>query len=87
MKNLAYSNKTIYGVLVAVAVVVGLWCGKSAGFFFFGIFHLLMWLNLSFNNLCNAYLWRDTPDKFVSVDGPYRLLCIFVAAVCLAAAL
>ena len=86
MKEKMYSNKFIYGVLFAVAVVVALCCGVSAGFLFFGLFHLLMWANLTFNNVCNALLWRESPRDFVSVDGAYRLLCIAVAAVCLAVA-
>ena len=87
IKELKYSNKFIYGILTAVAVAVALFCGTAAGFMFFGLFHLLMWLNMSVNNLCNAILFRGSPSEFVSADGAYRLLCITVAAICLAVAL
>lgn len=87
MKEKMYSNKFIYGALFVVAVVIGLCCGVAAGFLFFGLFHLFMWVNLSVNNFCNALLYRDDPNGFKSVDGTYRLLCIAVAAVCLAVAL
>jgi len=87
IKELRYSNKFIYGILAATAVVVALFCGTAAGFMFFGLFHLLMWLNMSVNNLCNAILFRGSPSEFVSADGAYRLLCIAVAAICLAVAL
>lgn len=87
IKELKYSNKFIYGILVAAAVAVALFYGTAAGFMFFGLFHLLMWLNMCVNNLCNAILFRGSPGEFVSADGAYRLLCILVASVCLAVAL
>ena len=85
--GLKYSNALIYGLLFVVAVAVAIIFGTSSGFLFFGLFHLLMWANMSVNNLCNAILFRGSPNEFVSVDGTYRLLCLTVAALCLAAAL
>ena len=86
-REIAYNNKFIYGVLAAVAIIIAICCGVAAGFMFFGLFHLFMWANMVANNLCNAILFRGSPEEFVSADGAYRLLCIAVAAVCLAVAL
>ncbi len=78
MKNL--SNKVIYLILVAIAVVLGIIFGYKASFLFFGVFHLLLWANIWLTDICTAIV-----NRTVSNDNKlYKLLCLLIFSICAA---
>ena len=73
------SNLKIYSVLVAISVLLGVILGYKVAFGFFGIFHLLMWVNVSITDICNAITVKETRSDTTL----YKIMCILISSICL----
>lgn len=78
MKNL--TNIKIYGILVVIAVVLGFTASVKCSVIFFGLFHLLLWANISVANICNSIIAKENSAN----DNLYKILCILIASICFA---
>lgn len=73
------SNFKIYLILIAVAVILGFIASYKVALGFFGLFHLLMWINISIVDLCSAIITKEANNG----SNLYKLICILISAICI----
>lgn len=74
------NNLKIYGILIGIAVALGFIVSVKCGVIFFGLFHLLLWVNISVANICNSIIAKENSAN----DNLYKILCILIASICFA---
>lgn len=74
------SNLLLYVFVVTACVLLWVFAGFSSALLCFGLFHLLMWINVTVTALCNSLLGKPINGG----DTLYRILCVFIASVCFA---
>lgn len=79
-KLIQNSNKILYGILITICIILGLIFNYKVGIIMFGVFHLLMWLNVTITSLCNALVNKEITYN----DSLYRIICIIICSVCFA---
>lgn len=72
------SNLILYAIVFAAFALIWGFFGILNALLCFGMFHLLMWLNIVISALCNALIGNPVNGG----DNLYRFICILIAAIC-----
>lgn len=74
------SNFILYAVVFAACALLWGFFGILTALFCFGMFHLLMWLNVTITALCNSLIGKPVNGG----DALYRILCLMISSLCFA---